>query len=119
LGVNLRRDAYLPLLLLVAAIAVAPLRMRSKAICWLVGVPIVLAASLAALAALVGWVFARGLGPPEAMTSTTLDLAVRMALAPPGNRFIGPLALAAGLIAWRVWRERALARLAQSWPPSP
>ena len=65
LGVNLRRDAYLPLLLLIGAIALAPLRMRSKAIGLLVGLPIVLAASLAALAALVGWVFAGGLGPPE------------------------------------------------------
>jgi hypothetical protein len=107
LGVNLRRDAYLPLLILICAIAVAPLRMRGKAICLLAGIPIVLAASFAALAALVGWVFAGGLGPPETMRSKALDVAVRMLLAPPGNRFIAPLVLAAILILWRLRRERA------------
>jgi hypothetical protein len=106
LGVNLRRDAYLPLLLLIGAIAVAPLRMRSKAICLLLGAPFVLAASLAALATLVAWVFAGGLGPPTAMNSPTLDVAVRVLLAPPGNRFIAPLALAAILILWRLRAER-------------
>jgi hypothetical protein len=106
LGVNLRRDAYLPLLILFSAVVVAPLRPRSKGICLLAGVPIVLAASLAALAILVGWVFAGGLGPPSGLTSPTLDLMVRMLLEPPGNRFIGPLVLAALLIAWRVKRER-------------
>lgn len=85
LGVNLRRDAHLPLLLLIGAIAVAPLRMRSKAICLPLGTPIVLAASLAALATLVAWVFAGGLGPPDAMNSHALDVAVRMLLAPPGD----------------------------------
>lgn len=106
LGVNLRRDAYLPLLILFSAVVVAPLRPRGKGICLLVGVPIVLAASLAALAMLVGWVFAGGLGPPTALTSPTLDLMVRMLLEPPGNRFIGPLILAALLIVWRARRER-------------
>jgi len=106
LGVNLRRDAYLPLLLLISAIAVAPLRARGKAICLAVGVPIVLAASLAALMGLVGWIFAGGLGPPDAMTNKTLDLMVRMLLEPPGNRFIGPLVLAGVLIAWRLRSER-------------
>jgi len=83
LGVNLRRDAYLPLLILVSAIAVAPLRRRGKAICWLVGVPVVLAGSLGALLMLISWVFAGGLGPPDALKSKTLDLAVRMLLEPP------------------------------------
>lgn len=106
LGVNLRRDAYLPLLILISAVLVAPLRPRSKGICLLAGVPIVLAASLAALVVLVGWVFAGGLGPPTALTSPTLDLMVRMLLEPPGNRFIGPLVLAALLIVWRLKRER-------------
>ncbi|HEY7376773.1 MAG TPA: hypothetical protein VIF57_31735 [Polyangia bacterium] len=114
LGVNLRRDAYLPLLLLIGAVAVAPLRPRSKAICLLAGVPIVLAASFAALVMLVGWVFAGGLGPPEALQSHTLDLMVRMLLEPPGNRFIGPLVLAAILILWRLRRERTPAPLRDS-----
>ena len=118
LGVNLRRDAYLPLLLLIGAIALAPLRMRSKALGLLVGIPIVLAASLAALAALVAWVFAGGLGPPDAMASPTLDLAVRMLLAPPGNRFIAPLVLAAVLILWRLRSERRFDRQRPSSPPS-
>jgi hypothetical protein len=117
LGVNLRRDAYLPLLLLIGAIALAPLRMRSKAIALLVGLPIVLAASLAALAALVGWVFAGGLGPPDAMKSASLDVAVRMLLAPPGNRFIAPLVLAAVLILWRLRADRRSDRQRPS-PPS-
>jgi len=108
LGVNLRRDAYLPLLILVSAIAVAPLRIRGKAICWLVGVPVVLAASLGALLMLISWIFAGGLGPPDALKSMTLDLAVRMLLEPPGNRFIAPLVLAALLVLGRLKREQRL-----------
>jgi hypothetical protein len=106
LGVSLRRDAYLPLLILVAAIAVAPLSIRSKAISWLIGVPLVLGGSLAALAMLVSWVLAGGLGPQSAVKSSALDLAVRLLVAPPGNRFIAPLVLAALLIAVRLRREQ-------------
>lgn len=118
LGVNLRRDAYLPLLILISAIAVTPLRARGKAIGLLVGVPIVLAGSLAALAALIGWVFAGGLGPPDAMKSKALDLMVRMLLEPPGNRFIAPLVLAAILIGWRLRSERRSDRQWSSPPVS-
>lgn len=119
LGVNLRRDAYLPLLLLISAIAVAPLRPRGKAICLAVGLPIVLAASIVALIALVGWIFAGGLGPSDAMTNKPLDLMVRMLLEPPANRFIGPLVLAGVLIAWRLRSERdPQSLLASGVPPS-
>jgi hypothetical protein len=106
LAVNLRRDAYLPLLILISAIAVSPLRTRGKGICLLVGIPIVLAASFVALVALVSWVFAGGLGPPDGLQNKPLDLMVRMLLAPPGNRFIAPLALAAVLIFLRLRREQ-------------
>ena len=106
LGVNLRRDAYLPLLILVSAIAAAPLRMRGKAICWLIGVPVVLAGSLGALLMLITWVFAGGIGPPDAVQCKTLDLAVRMLIEPPGNRFIAPLVLAALLVLGRLKREQ-------------
>jgi hypothetical protein len=108
LGVNLRRDAYLPLLILVGAIAAAPLRGRGKLICVAAGVPVVLAGSLAALVALVSWIFAGGLGPPAAMNNKPLDLLVRMLVEPPGNRFIAPLALAAVLIAWRLRSEKVV-----------
>lgn len=118
LGVNLRRDAYLPLLILVAAIAVAPLRLRGKAMCLLAGVPIVLAASLAALVMLVAWVFAGGLGPTDAVRSKALDVMVRLLLEPPGNRFIAPLVLAASLILWRLRRERRQS-LAPASEPAP
>jgi len=106
LGVNLRRDAYLPLLILISAVVVTPLRPRGKLICLLAGVAVVLAASLGALALLVAWVFAGGLGPQAAMTNRALDVAVRMLLEPPGNRFIAPLVLAAGLVLWRQRREQ-------------
>ena len=108
LGVNLRRDAYLPLLILITAIAVAPLRVRGKLNCLAAGVPVVLAGSLAALVALVSWVFAGGLGPPDAMKNKALDLVVRMLVEPPGNRFIAPLALAAVLILWRLKLEKVV-----------
>jgi len=108
LGINLRRDAYLPLLILVSAIAVAPLRMRGKTICWLIGVPVVLAGSLGAFLMLIIWVFAGGLGPPDALESKALDLAVRMLIEPPGNRFIAPLVLAALLVLGRLKREHRL-----------
>ena len=61
-------------MLIVGAVAVAPLRRRDKGICLLWGVPIVLAASLAAQAMTVAWVFAGGLGPPDALQSRALDL---------------------------------------------
>ena len=108
LGINLRRDAYLPLLILVSAIVVAPLRGRGKLICLAAGVPVVLVGSLAALVALVSWIFAGGLGPPAAMKSKALDLLVRMLVEPPGNRFIAPLALAAVLILWRFRLEKVV-----------
>lgn len=110
LGVNLRRDAYLPLLILVSAIAAAPLRVRGKLLCLAAGVPVVLVGSLAALVALVSWIFAGGMGPPAAMTNKPLDLVVRMLVEPPGNRFIAPLALAGLLILWR-WRLEEVVRL--------
>jgi hypothetical protein len=119
LGVNLRRDAYLPLLILVSAIAVSPLRLRSKGLCWLAGAPISLAASLAALVALVSWVFTGGLGPPGAVKSRGLDLVVRMLLEPPSNRFVAPLALAGVLIIWRRrYDQRSSARASYPRPPS-
>jgi len=57
---------------------------------------------------LISWVFAGGLGPPDALKSKTLDLAVRMLLEPPGNRFIVPLVLAALLVLGRLKREQRL-----------
>lgn len=104
LGVSVRRDAYLPLWILVSLLIAAPLEFARRLKALAIGIPLMLALNLAALELLVTWTFAfhlRGIYPADAapIWRRAVDLAYGAVLVPPGNRFIAPLAAGAVLIA--------------------
>ena len=104
LGMSLRRDAYLPLLILVALIVAAPLPAVGRLKALSIGVPIMTALNLAALELLVVWTFAlqlKGIYDPTGAARGLVDFAYGALLTPPGNRFIAPLALGAAIVAWQ------------------
>lgn len=101
LGLNLRRDVYLPLVVLVAVIGAASLGPRRKLRCLAAGLPGALALSFASLWLLFVWTFGRqlrGVYHLSGWSTTLLDLGYSALLAPPSNRFVFPLILALGLI---------------------
>jgi hypothetical protein len=104
MGMSLRRDAYLPLLILVALIVAAPLPAVGRLKALSIGVPIMTALNLAALELLVVWTFAlrlKGIYDLGGAARRLLDFAYGALLTPPGNRFIAPLALGAAIVAWQ------------------
>jgi hypothetical protein len=104
MGVSLRRDAYLPLLLGIALIVAAPLAMRPRLRSLAVVVPVLLLWTMAVFELLVTWTFAtqlRGIYASSPLQLRLVDLAYGALLAPPGNRFIAPIALAIGTIIWQ------------------
>jgi hypothetical protein len=108
IGINARRDAYLPLLLLSAIIAAAPLSQRSRLRLLLLGGLVQGGVILVSLFIFVAWNFAIGLSVPSVFPLSdfgrrALDLTFRTLLLPPGNRFIVPLFVAGMLI----WFDRA------------
>jgi hypothetical protein len=112
LGISLRRDVYLPWLILVALLAGAPISTITRLAAPLIAAPIVWATSVGAYALLAMWTFAtqlRGVYFQSAMGRRLTDFAYGALLAPPGNRFIGPLGLGLLLI---VLDRRRMARLA-------
>jgi len=103
-GLSLRRDAYLPLLILMAAILAAPLRAKDKLYALLVGLPAVLALTIASLWWLVLWLFTHQVGgvyPARPAWEAVIDLLFRALLLPPGGRFLVPFLMACALVAWR------------------
>jgi hypothetical protein len=101
LGVCLRRDVYLPLLLALAVIACFPIAPRRRLACAAVAAAITLGAGIAANALVAAWTFAtqlRGVYPPGDLRPRILQLAYGALLAPPGNRFIAPIVLGAVLV---------------------
>jgi hypothetical protein len=108
LGVSLRRDAYLPLLILVALIAASPLPAARRLAALAIGIPIMTALNLAALDLLVVSTFAlrlKAIYDAGAVARGLLDFAGGALLTPPGNRFIAPLVLGAAIIAWQCTRR--------------
>ena len=104
LGMSVRRDAYLPLWILVSLLLAAPLGSARRLKTLAIGIPLMLALNLAALELLVTWTFAfqlHGIYPADAapIWLRAVDLAYGAVLSPPGNRFIAPLAVGATLIA--------------------
>lgn len=104
LGLSLRRDAYLPLLIFSAALLAAPLARRAKLVGLVAGVPFVLFVAVASV-----WILAtflssqqKGTGLVAWQTDVVTFLFERW-LTPPGNRVIAPLLLAA---AWSVGSPR-------------
>jgi hypothetical protein len=105
LGMSVRRDAYLPIWILIALLVAAPLPLARRMKALAIGVPLMLALNLAALELLVTWTFAfqlRAVYPADAGATwrRLIDLAYGAVLTPPGNRFIAPLAIGAVLIVW-------------------
>jgi len=105
MGVSVRRDAYLPLWILLALLIAAPLPFARRMKAVAIGIPLMTALNLAALELLVTWTFAfqlRGIYPADTSSvwRRLVDLAYGAVLTPPGNRFIAPLVVGAVLIAW-------------------
>src|SRR5262249_38239242 len=96
-GLNVRRDAFLPCLLVLAAIAGAPLPARRKLLCLGAGIGTVLALSLLCVYLTAAWLFSgqlRAAYQPSEAWAWFLDLIAGALLLPPSNRFVLPLALA-------------------------
>ena len=103
MGMSVRRDAYLPIWILIALLLAAPLPFARRMKALAIGIPLMLALNLAALELLVTWTFAfqlRGIYPADAgeIWRRLVDLSYGAVLTPPGNRFIAPLAIGAALI---------------------
>ena len=98
LGLSLRRDAYLPLVIFVAATLVLPLPRRTRLRCLVLGIPLVLAVAILSLAILATFLLARVPGAGVAAWRAELcQFLFDIWLTPPGNRVIAPLLLAAAL----------------------
>jgi hypothetical protein len=102
-GMSLRRDAYLPLVILVAVISTAPLRLRPKLGALVLGALVVWALSLGAVCLAAVWIFAERLARVYELPAhhkDWIDLAYRALLLPPSNRFIIPIVVGVGLVFW-------------------
>jgi hypothetical protein len=100
-GLSLRRDAFLPCLLLVAVVIGAPLPARRKLLCLGAGTAAVLALSLLCVYLTAAWLFSSQLTrvyQPSAVWAWALDVTAGALLLPPSNRFALPLVLAAALV---------------------
>jgi hypothetical protein len=104
IGLNARRDGYLPLVVLLAATAALPFGLRRRLRCLLLGAAVEGAVVVLSMGLFVVWQFAIGLHlrgiyelGPTALGG--LDLAFRALLLPPGNRFVLPLLIVA-VAAW-------------------
>jgi hypothetical protein len=109
LGASLRRDGYLPLVFVLAAIATAPLPWRGRLRALAVGLPaiLILAASCQWLGLL--WIFShqlRGVLELGPASRTLVEGGFETLLLPPANRFLVPLLLGFGLALWPRPRAR-------------
>lgn len=103
LGLALRRDIYLPAILFVSLLLSAPGVFRRKAAALVGGLVIVLGAGIAAIAWLVAHYSMHQLASIYSVSpswGSALDFGYERALAPPGNRVVAPLFLAAAGFLW-------------------
>jgi hypothetical protein len=114
-GISLRRDAYLPLAIFVAAVAVLPVRRRAKACALALGSALIISVAVASVAIMVVYLASRapGTGIPNWQASLSSFL-FDCWLTPPGNRVIAPLLLAAA--SWLALRRRAPLSAAEASP---
>ncbi len=108
LGLNLRREVYMPLVLFVAVVLAAPMRARAKFRAVMVGTPVVLLIAFGCIWCLALYTFAfnvRGVLQLDAVGGLVVDLVYRGVLLPPGNRFIAPLAMGLGVVALEFVRQ--------------
>jgi hypothetical protein len=111
-GLSLRRDALLPLVIFLAAMLAAPLDRRARARGIAAGTVIVIVTAIAATRMLAWWMFATQLEQVLVLSSWArdgLDLLQRALLLPPSNRFVGPLLLAVVLVT--LARRKGVAKL--------
>jgi hypothetical protein len=95
-GLSLRRDVYLPWLMLAALLVVAPISTMVRMAAPVIAGLIVWASNVGACALLAMWTFAtrlRGVYTLSPAAFRGADFLYGALLAPPGNRFIGPLVL--------------------------
>lgn len=113
LGVSLRRDAYLPFVIFLAAVLAAPIGWRRKSVCLLLGMPLVWFAAVLAVWVCVTHQLSQS--PSSGATPLWRELVAfvfERGLTPPGNRVIVPLLFAGSLI------STSLSRASQSGRPS-
>lgn len=100
-GFSLRREVYLPLLTFVALVCAAPVLLRAKVYTLLLGAPLVLAASCAALYTTICWLFAHN-APRDYVLSASelewLDTVFNSLIVPPALRFFAPVLIAVILL---------------------
>jgi hypothetical protein len=103
LGISLRRDVYLPLLIVLALIAAVPLPVRQRLTCLPIAAGVTMVAGIAANALVAAWTFSvelKGIYAPGSTATALRSFAYSALLLPPGNRFVAPLVLGLGLVAW-------------------
>jgi hypothetical protein len=107
LGISARREGYLPLLVLLAALAAAPLGWRIRLRLLAAGAPLALASCLVLSRLAVAAVFAlrlRGVYPADSAVRSAVAAAEQLLVLPPAVRLTAPLLLAVGLAAHRLRR---------------
>lgn len=97
LGISLRRDAYLPFVIFVAAILALPIGRRAKAASLALGTPVVVAVAIASVWLLVAHLTSQRPGAPVEWHGSVTTFLFERWLTPPGNRVIAPLLFAAAL----------------------
>ena len=103
LGTSSRRDGYLPLLVLIAAVVAAPLGWKPRLRLLTAGVPLALALCLLLTRLGVAAVFAlrlRGVYPADSLARSALAIAEQVLVLPPALRLAAPLLIALALV-WR------------------
>jgi hypothetical protein len=115
LGISLRRDAYLPFLIFSVAMLALPIHWRSKLLCLGIGTTLISLVALVSVCALVVFLASQQPGVVPEWSAKLSSLTFECWLAPPGNRVIAPLLLAAtlGIAAHR--RSSAPAARALPW----
>jgi hypothetical protein len=101
LGISSRRDGYLPLLVLIAAVIAAPLGWKIRLKHLAAGVPLALAVGLLLTRLGVAAVFAlrlRGVYPADSLARSALATAEQLLVLPPALRFAAPLLIALALV---------------------
>ncbi|HEY6880158.1 MAG TPA: hypothetical protein VI299_19170 [Polyangiales bacterium] len=100
-GVNLRREFFLPLAVFMAAVLAAPTSWRTRSLALLLGLPIAFYLCLCALFVTTCWLFALyapAVFPLAPSESRLLEAVVSMALMPPTPRLVAPLLIAGTLV---------------------
>jgi hypothetical protein len=95
-----RRDSYLPLVLFVALIVAAPLRITRKWLCLALGLPVIAVVTVASLYLFYLYILVHQIPsvyPTSEAWRCVIDFMLERWSTPPGNRVIAPLVLAASL----------------------